>query len=324
MGKEETAVRKTEDFTIGIVGAGTMGLGVATHFAVHGHRVHLFSRAEETLQKAKKQVEENIASMLKLEAIDEKTAKEATGMMSYYTDMRQAVESADLVIENVPENEEIKKSTFAQLDAFCRKDAILASNTSSLNIYEFLKVSNPGRLVITHFFVPAYVMPLVEIVRGPETTDETVAAAKELMRSTGKNPAVVNKVVPGFIMNRLTFAIFREAAYMVSQGWCRPEDVDAAVVSTHGPRYAFEGPFGLVDFAGVDTYEKIAEYLLPELCSDGSVPPVLKDLYDQNLLGVKSGKGFYTYEDSTQARAKRDEKIVRMIQAIAAVNEACN
>jgi len=177
--------------------------------------------------------------------------------------------------------------------------------------------------VITHFFVPAYVMPLVEIVRGPETSDETVAAVKELMASTGKNPAVVNKVVPGFIMNRLTFAIFREAAYMVNQGWCKPEDVDAAVVSTHGPRYAFEGPFGLVDFAGVDTYEKIAEYLLPELCSDGAVPPVLKSLYEQGKLGVKTGEGFYHYEDNVQARAKRDGKIVKMIQAIGSVNRNC-
>jgi len=316
-------MNKTEDFTIGVIGSGTMGLGVATHFAMQGHKVHLFTRAEETLQKARRQVGENLLSMQELGVIDEDTARTAGQMVSYYTDMKEAVSDADMVIENVLENEDIKKSTFAQLDAYCRKDAILASNTSSLNIYDFLEVSNRGRLVITHFFVPAYVMPLVEIVRGPETSDETVAAVKELMASTGKNPAVVNKVVPGFIMNRLTFAIFREAAYMVSQGWCKPEDVDAAVVSTHGPRYAFEGPFGLVDFAGVDTYEKIAEYLLPELCSDGAVPPVLKSLYEQGKLGVKTGEGFYHYEDNVQARAKRDEKIVRMIQAIGSVNKTC-
>ncbi len=320
-GSGEMAVKKAEDFTIGVIGSGTMGLGVATHFAMRGHPVHLFTRAEETLRKAQKQVAENLRSMQELGVIDGGTAKAAEGLVSYYTDMKSAVSDVDMVIENVLENVEVKKSTFAQLDAYCRKDAILASNTSSLNIYVFLEVSNRERLVITHFFVPAYVMPLVEIVRGPETSDETVAVVKELMSSTGKNPAVVNKVVPGFIMNRLTFAIFREAAYMVSQGWCRPEDVDAAVVSTHGPRYAFEGPFGLVDFAGVDTYEKIAEYLLPELCSDGAVPPALKTLYDQGDLGVKTGSGFYSYGDGVRARAKRDEKIVRMIQAIGAVNK---
>lgn len=314
-------MKKTEDFIIGVIGSGTMGLGVATHFAMRGHEVHLFTRAEETLKKAQKQIRENLLSMEELGVIDHGTAQRAEGLVSFYTDMKTAVADVDLVIENVLEDVEVKKSTFAQLDTYCRKDAILASNTSSLNIYDFLGVSHRERLVITHFFVPAYVMPLVEIVRGPETSDETVQAVKALMASTGKNPAVVNKVVPGFIMNRLTFAIFREAAYMVSQGWCRPEDVDAAVVSTHGPRYAFEGPFGLVDFAGVDTYEKIAEYLLPELCSDGTVPSVLKDLYEQGKLGVKTGSGFYFYEDSVQARSKRDEKIVRMIQAIGAVNQ---
>ncbi len=323
MGKEDSGVKKTEEFIIGVIGSGTMGLGVATHFAMHGHQVHLFSRKEETLEKARKQVSENLRSMQELGVINGETARAAERLVSYYTDMKAAVSEADLVIENVLENEEVKKSTFASLDQYCRPDAILASNTSSLNIYEFLEVTHRDRLVITHFFVPAYVMPLVEIVRGPETSDETVAAVKELMASTEKNPAVVNKVVPGFIMNRLTFAIFREAAYMVSQGWCRPEDVDAAVVSTHGPRYAFEGPFGLVDFAGVDTYEKIAEYLLPELCSDGGVPPVLKTLYEQGKLGVKSGEGFYVYEDNTQSRAKRDEKIVKMIQAIGSVNQTC-
>ena len=312
--------REVKDFVVGVIGSGTMGMGIVTHFAMQGHEVRLYTRKPESVDKAKKQLSENLRSMTELGVISAGTAEKAEGLVSVYTDMKTAVGDADLVIENVLENEEVKSATFAQLDQCCRPDAILASNTSSLNIYEFLKVSHPERLVITHFFVPAYVMPLVEIVRGPETSDGTVAAVKELMASTGKNPAVVNKVVPGFIMNRLTFAIFREAAYMVSQGWCRPEDVDAAVVSTHGPRYAFEGPFGLVDFAGVDTYEKIAEYLLPELCSDGAVPPVLKELYDAGRMGVKSGGGFYTYEDSVGARAKRDEKIVRMIQAIGAVN----
>lgn len=314
-------MNRVENFIIGVIGTGTMGLGVATHFIMHGHHVHLFSRAKETLQRAEKQVLDNLSSMQQQGILDAAAANTAAQLISYYTDMKEAVSDVDIVIENVPENEEVKKKTFAQLNDFCRNDAILASNTSSLNIYDFLEVKHRERLVITHFFVPAYVMPLVEIVRGPATSDETVAAVNKLMTSTGKNPAIVNKVVPGFIMNRLTFALFREAAYMVGQGWCRPDDIDAAVVSTHGPRYAFEGPFGLVDFAGVETYVKIAEYLFPELCKDDVVPSVLKSLYDRGKLGVKSGEGFYQYKDSVKARAHRDEKIVKMMQAIHAVNQ---
>ncbi len=293
-------------------------MGVATHFAMRGHEVRLYTRRPESVAKAETQLSENLRSMAKLGVISEEEALSAEKRVTVTTNLREAAGCADIVIENVPENEDVKKDTFSQLDAVCAPDTILASNTSSLNIYRFLTVNHPERLVITHFFVPAYVMPLVEIVRGPETSDETVEAARELMKSTGKNPAVVNQVVPGFIMNRLTFALFREAAYMVGNGWCRPEDVDAAVVSTYGPRFAFEGPFGLVDFAGVDTYEKISEGLFPELCADGSVPDMLKDLCNSGKLGVKTGEGFYRYDNSAEARAERDEKIVRMIQAIGA------
>lgn len=314
-------MKDPKNFAIALVGAGTMGMGIATHFAIYGHKVSLFDAFPAALEKAQKQIPDNLKSMQNLNAITAEQAEKALANLSYHADLKEAVEGADLVIESVPENAELKKDIFDQLSQLCGPDTILSSNTSSLNVYEFVQVKDPSRLVITHFFVPAYVMPLVEIVRGPETSDETVNAVYDLMKSAGKNPAVINKVIPGFIMNRLTFAIFREAAYMVGQGWCRPEDVDAAVVSTHGPRYAFEGPFGLVDFAGVDTYEKISEYLLPELCRDPEVPKVLKDLFDKGQMGVKSGEGFYTYSDGTKARADRDKKIVKMIQAIGGVNQ---
>lgn len=314
-------MKDPKNFAIALVGAGTMGMGIATHFAIYGHKVSLFDAFPEALEKAQKQIPDNLKSMQNLNAITAEQAEKALANLSYHADLKEAVKGANLVIESVPENAELKKDIFDQLSQLCGPDTILSSNTSSLNVYEFVQVKDPSRLVITHFFVPAYVMPLVEIVRGPETSDETVNAVYDLMKSAGKNPAVINKVIPGFIMNRLTFAIFREAAYMVGQGWCRPEDVDAAVVSTHGPRYAFEGPFGLVDFAGVDTYEKISEYLLPELCRDPEVPKVLKDLFDKGQMGVKSGEGFYTYSDGTKARADRDKKIVKMIQAIGGVNQ---
>lgn len=128
-------MNKTEDFIIGVIGSGTMGLGVATHFAMRGHKVHLFTRAEETLRKAQKQIRENLTSMRDLGVIDAETAEAAGQRVYYYTDMKAAVSNADMVIENVLENVDVKKSTFSQLDAYCRKDAILASNTSSLNIY---------------------------------------------------------------------------------------------------------------------------------------------------------------------------------------------
>ena len=310
-----------KDFQIAIIGSGTMGMGIATHFAIYGHKIRLYDAFPEALEKAKKLIPENLKSMQDLDALTADAAGKALGNVSYHTDLADVVAGADMVIECVFENADLKKDIFDKLNQLCGPDVILASNTSSLNIYDIVTVDRPERLIITHFFVPAYVMPLVEIVRGPKTSDAVTDTVYRLMKDSGKNPAVVNKVIPGFIMNRLTFAIFREAAYMVDQGWCRPEDVDAAVVSTHGPRYAFEGPFGLVDAAGVDTYEKISEYLLAELCASPEVPKCLKSLYDAGKMGVKANEGFYTYVDSSDTLAKRSQKIVKMIQAIKSVND---
>lgn len=313
--------KQPKDFQIAIIGAGTMGMGIATHFAIYGHKMRLYDAFPQALDKAKKQIPDNLNSMQALGNLSQAEGAAALSNVSYHTELADVVEGADMVIECVFENAELKKDIFDQLNKLCGPEVILASNTSSLNIYEIVTVDHPERLIITHFFVPAYVMPLVEIVRGPKTSDEVTDAVYTMMKEAGKNPAVVNKVVPGFIMNRLTFAIFREAAYMVDQGWCRPEDVDAAVISTHGPRYAFEGPFGLVDAAGVDTYEKIAEYLLAELCASPEVPKCLKSLYDAGKLGVKGNEGFYTYADSATTLANRSKKIVKMIQAIKSVND---
>lgn len=248
-------------------------------------------------------------------------AKLTMDNLSFHENIEEAVQGVDMVIESVPENVGIKTDIFSKLDKLVGPEVILASNTSSLNIYEFLKVSHPERLIITHFFVPAYVMPLVEIVCGPQTSEQTIATVKEMMDSAGKKPAVLKKVIPGFIMNRLTFALFREAMYMIDQGWCTAEDVDNCVVATHGPRYAFEGPCGLVDMAGVETYTKISEYLLPELCASGDVPKCLSDLLASGKRGVMNGQGFYTYPDIAKARNNRSNRIIKNIMALAEVSK---
>lgn len=159
-------------------------------------------------------------------------------------------------------------------------------------------------------------MPLVELVRGPETSDEVANASKEFLESTGKKVAVLNKCIPGFILNRITLAVFREAMHIAEEGVATPADIDKAIVSTFGPRYAFEGPFGLSDFAGIDIYERLATLLPPVLCSDKDCPQMLHEMTAAGKLGVKSGEGFYKYEDEKQARRDRDTKIMKMIAAI--------
>lgn len=319
-------MRKTEvkDYEIAVLGAGTMGLCVAQFFAMNGHKVNLYNRTYANLEKALVQIQNNLQTLVNLNQIEESSVALTMSNIHGSSDLQASVEQADFIIENVAENEDLKKNIFAQLDQYCDEDVILSSDTSTMNIYEFLEISHPERLIITHFFNPAYVMPLVEIVRGPQTSDETVAVTKELLESCGKKTAVLNKAIPGFILNRITLAVFREAAYIAGNGWASPEDIDKAIVSTFGPRYTFEGPFALSDFAGLDIYERLATLLPPVLCSDTTCPSILTEKTQSGLLGVKSGEGFYKYNDIANAHRDRDTKIMKMIQAIDTVNRSLN
>lgn len=316
-------MRKTnvKDWEIAVLGAGTMGLCIAQLFALHGHRVTLYNRTPANLEKALIQIQNNLETLKSMGQIDDSLISSTISNIRGTSDLEDSVAGADFVIENLAENQDLKKKIFSLLDEYCEEDVIFSSDTSTMNIYEFVEVSHPERLVIAHFFNPAYVMPLVELVRGPETSDEVVASVKELLEANEKSVAVLNKAIPGFILNRITMAVFREASYIAGQGFASPEDIDKAITATFGPRYTFEGPFALSDFAGLDVYERLGTLLPPVLCSDTKCPSILTEKVKNNKLGVKTGEGFYRYDDAANAHHRRDEKIIRMIQAIKAVNE---
>lgn len=306
---------------VAVLGAGSMGQCIAQFMAMNNHTVFLYNRTPENLEKALVQIESNLQTLVLLGHVKVEDIPGIRGRIVGSSDLRSSVEQADIVIENLAEIEEVKKKVFGQLDEYCGSDVILSSDTSTMNIFDFLEVSHPERLVITHFFNPAHVMPLVELVRGPETSDEVVHAARQFLEHTGKQVAVLNKCIPGFILNRITLSVFREAAHIVEAGVATPEDIDKAITSTFGPRYAFEGPFGLSDFAGIDIYERLATLLPPVLCSDTECPELLHKMVAEGKLGVKSGEGFYRYDDEKAARRNRDTKIMKMIAAIQEVNK---
>ncbi len=310
-----------KEWKIAVLGAGTMGQCIAQFFAMNGHLVSLYNRTPANLEKALVQIKNNLGTLVQLGQIPSEAVDHTMESIYGTSDLKEAVAEADIVIENLAEREDVKKMIFSQLDEYCGSDTILSSDTSTMNIFEFLEISHPERLIITHFFNPAHVMPLVEVVRGPETSDQVTLAVKKLLEGDGKTVAVLNKAIPGFILNRITLAVFREASYIAENGWASPEDIDKAVVSTFGPRYTFEGPFGLSDFAGVDVYERLATLLPPVLCSDTECPQMVKDMVAAGKLGVKSGEGFYQYKDEVKARRDRDTRIVKTIQAVRRVNE---
>jgi 3-hydroxybutyryl-CoA dehydrogenase len=192
-----------------------MGLSLALFYAMSGHEVKLFNRTPENLEKAKAQIKSSYYTLAGMGDEEFEDVDKVMNRILYLTDLKAAAEDADYVIESVSENKDVKKEIFTQLDKYCTPDCILASNTSTFNIYEFVEVSNPARLVITHYLNPPHITPLVEIVRGEETSDECVNILKEFFTHVGKYPIVLNKCVEGFLWNRLQMALGREATYLV-------------------------------------------------------------------------------------------------------------
>jgi len=282
--------------TIGVVGAGAMGGGIANLAALSGFDVILVDIDEHMLQKARSRMEafmDKSVAKGKLTAEQKHEALERVKGSTSLQEMRQA----DVIIEAVIENMEVKKEVFSQLDNIAPEHAILATNTSSMSITEIASATNrPSQVVGMHFFNPPQLMKLVEVVRGYKTSDETVEQAKELARKLNKEPVEVKKDSPGFIVNRIMIPQFIEAIRLVEEGVASMEDIDKAV--TLGLNYPM-GPFTLQDFAGVDIGLHVMDYFYQEFKDDRfAAPLLLRQLVRAGRLGRKTGAGFYDYDDA--------------------------
>ncbi|QIZ67559.1 3-hydroxyacyl-CoA dehydrogenase family protein [Geobacillus subterraneus] len=282
--------------TIGVVGAGTMGGGIANLAALSGFNVILVDIDEHMLQKARSRMEafmDKSVAKGKLTAEQKHEALERVKGSISLQEMRQA----DVIIEAVIENMEVKKEVFSQLDNIAPEHAILATNTSSMSITEIASATNrPSQVVGMHFFNPPQLMKLVEVVRGYKTSDETVEQVKELARKLKKEPVEVKKDSPGFIVNRIMIPQFIEAIRLVEEGVASMEDIDKAV--TLGLNYPM-GPFTLQDFAGVDIGLHVMDYFYEEFKDDRfAAPLLLRQLVRAGRLGRKTGAGFYDYDDA--------------------------
>lgn len=300
-----------------VVGAGIMGHSIAQHFAAHGFPTTVYDQNPEQLEMAKKLIAGNIQVLLEENIITEQGIKNINDLLVYTDKLEDAAAKADFVVEAVPEVPDIKRDLFAKLDKLCSPDTIFTSTTSALNIYDVVEVSNPGRLIIGHFNNPAHIIPLVEIVMGPQTSQETLAAVKEVYRSLDKVPVVLKQYVIGFIVNRLNTALAREANYIVEQGWASPEDVDAAITNNAGLKLAFEGPLELYDHIGWDLAKLGGTFLAPMLCNTTATALPEKMCAEQNL-GLKTGKGLKDYSnlDRVEVQNARNRKILRVIKTV--------
>ncbi|WP_445614071.1 3-hydroxyacyl-CoA dehydrogenase family protein [Geobacillus sp. YF-1] len=281
--------------TLGVVGAGTMGSGIANLAALSGFNVILVDIDEPMLQKARSRMEAFMDKSVAKGKLTTEQKHEALERVKGSTNL-QEMRQADVIIEAVIENMEVKKEVFSQLDNIAAEHTILATNTSSMSITEIASATNrPSQVVGMHFFNPPQLMKLVEVVRGYKTSDETVEQAKELTRKLGKEPVEVKKDSPGFIVNRIMIPQFIEAIRLVEEGVASMEDIDKAV--TLGLNYPM-GPFTLQDFAGVDIGLHVMDYFYEEFKDDRfAAPLLLRQLVRAGRLGRKTGAGFYDYDD---------------------------
>lgn len=279
--------------TISVLGAGTMGHGIAQTAAMAGYRVILRDIKQGFIDNALEHIRANLAKGVEKGKISSEAQERALAGISSTLDMEHAAKSAQLVIEAVPEALNLKREIFRELDRLCPYDVILATNTSSLSVSEIASVTKRRPMVVgMHFFNPVHIMKLLEIVRTKETTAETVETALEVGRRMGKEPILVFDS-PGFASSRLGIALGLEAMRMLEQGVASAEDIDKAMELGYNHPM---GPLRLTDLVGLDVRLSIADYLHSKLGSEAfRAPKILRRKVAEGKLGKKSGEGFYKW-----------------------------
>lgn len=275
-----------------IVGAGQMGSGIAQVAIQAGFNVTINDVQESFLEKAKSNIEKRLARLVEKGKLTNEDKEASLARLTTSTDLNDA-KDADLVIEAIIENEQAKGEVFKKLDEICKKEAILASNTSSISITQIAaNTKRPEQVIGMHFFNPVPVMKLLEITRGLNTSDETLKVAEEVGQKMGK-VTVVSKDSPGFIVNRLLDPMLNEAIYLLDEGVATVEDIDKAMV--HGCNHPM-GPLALTDLIGLDVLLAVMEVLYHEYGDPKYRPcPLLRRMVKAGKLGKKSGEGFYKY-----------------------------
>lgn len=286
--------------TIAVLGAGTMGRGIAHVAATGGYQARLFDTVPEALEDAVGTIHRNLDKGVSLGKVEAGTAHEAKGRLTTTDDLEQAVSGTDLIIEAVPEDIDLKVSIFQQVAAAATPNAIFASNTSGLSITEMAGGSDrPERFAGMHFFNPVHIMRLVELVRGLETSEETLEQLRQVAVRMGKEVVLVNES-PGFVTSRVNALIGNEAFRMLENGVASAEDIDTALkLGLNHPM----GPFELVDLVGLDVRLSILEFLHRTLGEGYRPSNLLRQYVKAGRLGRKVGRGVYEYDEEGRRRA---------------------
>lgn len=294
-----------KDRKVVLAGAGTMGASLAQVYAQAGWDTVLYNRSESGLQRAKKLIEVNQATLVREDILSKEDSAAIQQNIQMTTD-REVLSDAALVVESIVEDLETKRTFWAEISGMAPKEALLATNTSGLHITDIaVAVERPERFMGQHWLNPPHLLPLCEIIAGEKTSPENVQKMRELVEGLDKQ-AVTVADINGFIINRLQFALLREALHIVDIGAATIEDVDTVLKAGLGLRYAALGPFGVADFGGLDTFDHINSYLNAELSDSKVGNQRLHEMVEAGKLGVKSGEGFYDYSGGKAGEAIRE------------------
>jgi 3-hydroxybutyryl-CoA dehydrogenase len=268
---------------------------------------------DQDIERGKAGVAEKINVLSDNEVIKKNEIEKIQSYICFTTSLKECVNEATFIIEGIPENLELKQKMFQDLEALCASDVIIASNTSGLSPTEIAAFTvHPKRTLVTHFWNPGHLIPLVEVIRGEQTSNETVERAMQLLKNMNKEPIIVQKDILGSIGNRLQYALFREAQYILEQGAATMEDIDKAVRYSIGRRLPVTGPFMTADMGGLDVFDSISSYLFPDLSTHQESFPSMRKLVDEGKYGQKNGEGFYKWpaEQSQKMNEEREQELI--------------
>lgn len=291
-----------------VVGAGVMGHSIAHVFARAGIEVNLVDLNEAVLEHAMDLMRSNLETLTEFKKVSNDDIPEILARIHPTTDLAGGAKGVDFAVEAVAEVSDVKREVFSQLDQFCPGNTVIASNTSSLDIFRIEQITKPERLVVAHWFAPPHIIPLVEVVPGPKTSQGVVELTANLMKRLGKKTVIMKEFVPAFIVNRIQHSVSRAVWEMLEKGWATPEEIDLAIKLTLGVRLPIVGVVQTTDFTGLDLIYDIMK-------GEGSVSPLVEEKVKQGHLGVKTSKGVYDYGERSEAEIlkKRDRQYLKLL-----------
>lgn len=302
---------------VAVLGLGAMGHGIVQLFATAGYPVNAFDEVTAARDSLHERIRANLKLFVQAGLVDADQVEPILARITVTESERAAVESVQFITEAVREDLGVKQELLKRLETETSPETIIASNSSTFPISQSGEgMKHPERAIVTHYFNPPHVIPALEVVPGPQTSEATTQTTLELMRSTGKEAILIKKEIPGFVVNRIQMALAREVWDLLDKGIASAEDIDAAVSATMGIRLAAIGPLQVNDLGGLEIVTHVYNNLVPELRSDAVIPPVVQNLVDGGHFGVKTGQGFYNYPADTikATTAARDARLLDLLK----------